>query len=174
MEVRQHMVKVKSVKIDGEEILFFNSAVYIFADSSGYILELDMIVSEVQQRKYEKEDNLIIEMELEDGRVFTNIMHVRPWPGKLPGLTLFCNIGDCQEYPGFKVFDENDSEFPDIEEGITLEEIRRVEMPYEKITLKLTLPIDQTEWLAKQRKSDLNKLFQSLIYSHWEKLKDET
>src|SRR5690606_9701321 len=157
-----------------EEILFFNSAVYIFADSSGYILELDMIVSEVQQRKYEKEDNLIIEMELEDGRVFTNIMHVRPCPGKLPGLTLFCNIGDCQEYPGFKVFDENDSEFPDIEEGITLEEIRRVEMPYEKITLKLTLPIDQTEWLAKQRKSDLNKLFQSLIYSHWEKLKDET
>lgn len=163
------MVKVKSVIIDGNEVYFFKSAVYVFADSEGYALELDMIVSEVTQRKYQNEENLIIEMELEDGRVFSNIMEVRPWPGKLPGLTLYCGIDDMEEYPGFSVVSENDVEFPDIEEGITLEEIRKVEMPIEKITLKLNLPINQTEWLAKQKKAKLNELIQEMIYEYWEK-----
>lgn len=163
------MVKVKSVKIDGNEVQFFNSAVYVFADSESYALELDMIVSEVTQRKYQNEENLIIEMELEDGRVFSNIMAVRPWPGKLPGLTLYCGIDDMGEYPGFSVVSENDVEFPDIEEGITLEEIRKVEMPNERITLRLNLPIDQTEWLTKQKKAKLNELFQEIIYEYWER-----
>ena len=174
VEVREQMVKVKSVKIDGEEVYFFNSAVYIFADSTGYTLELDMIVSEVRQRKYENEENLIIEMELEDGRVFSNIMHVRPWPGKLPGLTLFCGISSVDEYPGFAVVGENDVEFPDIEAGITLEEIRKVEMPFEKNSLRLNLPIERTEWLSSQKKGKLSDLFQEMIYDYWDKQRKET
>ena len=41
------MVAVKSVKVDGESIHVFNSAIYIFEASSRLTLELDMIVSEV-------------------------------------------------------------------------------------------------------------------------------
>jgi hypothetical protein len=59
--------------------------------------------------------------------------------------------------------------FPNIEEGITLEEIRRVEMPNEKITLKLNLPIEQTEWLMKQKKSDLDEMFKEIIYDYRKK-----
>ena len=64
---------------------------------------------------------------------------------------------------------ENDSFFPNIEEGITIEDIRKVEMPNEKVTLKLNLPIDQIEWIAKQKKQDLNELFKEMIYEYWKK-----
>ena len=74
-----------------------------------------------------------------------------------------------EEYLDFHIVNENDSSFPNLEEGITIEEIRKVEMPNEKITLKLNLPIDQTEWLSKQKVKDLNNIFKELIYEYWGK-----
>jgi hypothetical protein len=43
------VTKIKSVKIDGEGIYIFNSALYIFESSTGFTLELDMIVTEVYE-----------------------------------------------------------------------------------------------------------------------------
>ncbi|UGB32904.1 hypothetical protein [Metabacillus sp. B2-18] len=60
---------------------------------------------------------------------------------------------------------ESNSSFPDIEEGITLEEIRKVEMPLEDITLKLKLPIDKVEWLRKLKKKEVTDMMEEfLIY----------
>ena len=42
-------------------------------------------------------------------------------------------------------------------------------MPNEKVTLKLNLPIDQIEWIAKQKNTDLNELFKEMIYEYWKK-----
>ena len=71
------MVTVHSVKIDGESIHVFNSAIYIFESGSRLTLELDMIVSEVTLNKYRNEDNLITEIELDDGRIFSSIMNLK-------------------------------------------------------------------------------------------------
>jgi len=163
------MAVVKSVRIDGEIIHVFKSAIYVFEASSGYTLELDLIVSEVVLKKYKKEDNLIIGIELEDERVLNTIMHVKILAGGLPQLHLFCEIDDPDDYYFLDRVNENDSWFPNIEEGIAIEEIRKVEMPDEDIKLKLILPIDQVEWLKNQKKARLNELFKDFIYNHWKK-----
>ncbi|HHW39168.1 MAG TPA: hypothetical protein GXX18_18355 [Bacillales bacterium] len=163
------MVKVKTVKIDGEEIHIFNSAVYILESSLGYTLDLDIIVSEVAAKKYRNEENLIVEMELEDSRMLTFYMNLKSLSGGLPQLNLFCEISDASEYSGFQIVNENDLSFPNIEAGITLDEIRKYEMPNEKVTLKLTLPIDQVEWLKKKKSKELSEIFKEVIYEYWGK-----
>ncbi|WML49018.1 hypothetical protein RCG23_02610 [Neobacillus sp. PS3-34] len=163
------MVKVKSVKIDGDDIHYFNTAIYIFESSSGYTLELGMVVSEVVLRKYKNEENLILEIELQDGRVFNTIMHPQGMSGGLPQLHLYCPLNDIEDYQDFQLVKENDFSFPKIDEGITLEEIRKYEMPNEKVNLKLNLPIDQSEWLAKQKKGNIDKIFKEAIYDYWKK-----
>lgn len=161
------MVGVKSVIIDGETFYIFNSAIYIFESSTGSTLEVDMIVSEVTLRKYKDRESLIAEIELEDGRVISSFMFLKSLPGRLPRLNLFCELDENENYEGVLRISENDLAFPDIEEGITLEDIRKVEMPNEKITLKLNLPIDQVEWLREQKNRDLNLLFKELLYKHF-------
>ncbi|MEH7158412.1 hypothetical protein [Neobacillus drentensis] len=161
------MVVVKSVTIDGEGIHIFRSAIYIFESSSGLTLELDLIVSEIAIKKYKTIENLIVEIELEDGRMIHSIMHVKILTGGLPQLNLFCGIDDLHEYEDFNRVNENDAWFSNLEEGITIEDIRKVEMPNEDVSLKLNLPIDQVEWLKKQKKKSLNEIFQKLIYDFW-------
>jgi hypothetical protein len=163
------MAAVKSVKIDGETIHIFNSAIYIFESTSGYTLELDLIVSEVTERKYKKEQNLIIEIELESGRLIDSIMHLKSLSGGLPQLNLFCDLDTIDEYEELKRVNENSSSFPNVEEGITLEEIRKVEMPNENISLKLNLPIDQVEWLKRQKKANLNEMLKEFISEYWKR-----
>ncbi|CAH2713815.1 hypothetical protein BACCIP111895_00969 [Neobacillus rhizosphaerae] len=163
------MVVVKSVKFDGESIHVFKNAIYIFESNSGFTLELDMIVSEVVVKKYKKEDNLIVEIELEDGRIINSIMNVKILQGGLPQLNLLCELEDTQEYEDFDRVNENDSWFPNIEEGITLDEIRKVEMPNEEVRLKLKLPIDQVDWLKNQKRKALNEMFKEFIYDYWKK-----
>jgi hypothetical protein len=114
---------------------------------------------------------LIIEIELEDGRIIHSIMNVKILPGGLPQLNLFSDLGDEDDYIDFERVNENDSWFPNIEEGITIEAIRKVEMPLEDMNLRLKLPIDQVEWLKKQKKKDLNELFKEMLYDIW-KAKD--
>jgi hypothetical protein len=167
------MVAVQSVKIDGENLYFFKSAIYIFESNMGFTLQLDVIVSEVVVKKYKKEENLIIEIELDDGRIMESIMHLKILPGGLPQLNLYCEIDDIHDYQGFNTFHENDSCFPNIEEGITLNEIREVEMPYEDVRLKFTLPIDQVEWMKTQKNKALNEMFKEFIYEYWKKQESE-
>ncbi|RFU70382.1 hypothetical protein D0469_07210 [Peribacillus saganii] len=161
------MAAVKSVKIDGKEIRIFNSAIYIVESNTRYTLELDIIVSEVAERKYGREENLIIEIELQDGRMINSIMHVQQVAGELPKLNLYCNLDEIDEYPDFQLLTENDIEFPNIEKGITLAEIRQFEMPNENIRFKLTLPIDQAEWLKNLKQKELNQFFKEAIYEYW-------
>lgn len=163
------MAVVKSVKIDGENIHIFNSAIYIFESHSGYTLELDLVVSEVTERKYKKEQNLIIEIELENGRLIDSIMHLKSLSGGLPQLNLFCDLNDIDEFADLDRVNESSSWFPNVEEGVTLEEIRKVEMPNENISLKVNLPINQVEWLKKQKKSSLNEMLQEFITEYWKK-----
>ena len=157
------MFKVKTVKIDGEEIHVFNSAIFIFEASTGLTLECNVIVTEVVVKKYQREENVIVEIELEDGRIINSIMMVNIIHGGLPQLHLCCDIDDTEDYKDFDRVNENDTRFPDIEEGVTLEDIRKVEMPIEPITLKLKLPIDQVEWLKKQKKNELNEIISEII-----------
>jgi hypothetical protein len=161
------MVVVKSVKIDGESIHLFKSVIYIFESSAGFTLQFDMIVSELVVKKYKEFENLIVEIEREDGRVLNSIMHLKIFQGKLPLLNLFCELDDIHEYENIKVVHEDDSWFPNIEEGITIEDIRKVEMPIEEVRLKLKLPIDQVEWLKDQKPKDLNEIFKEMIYELW-------
>ncbi|SEN37755.1 hypothetical protein SAMN05192533_11246 [Mesobacillus persicus] len=163
------MVGVKSVKLDGESIYVFNSAIYLFESASSCSLELGLIVSEVAFKKYKDMESLIVEIELDDGRILSSFMYLRTLPGRLPQINLFCELDETENYEGFHSVSENDSVFPNIEEGITLEDIRKVEMPNEKATLKLTLPIDQVEWLKNQKASDLNSIFKDLIYVYMNK-----
>jgi hypothetical protein len=163
------MSAVKSVKIDGETIHIFNSAIYIFESALGYTLELDLVVTEVTERKYKKEQNLIIEIELESGRLIDSIMHVKALSGGLPQLNLYCDLDTLDEYEELDRVNENSSSFPNVEEGITLEEIRKVEMPNENIHLKLNLPIDQVEWLKSQKKASLNEMLSEFISEYWKK-----
>jgi hypothetical protein len=167
------MITVKVVKIDGEDIHIFNSAIYILESNSGYTLELDIIVSEVVVRKYRQEENLIVEIELQDGRMITSYMNLKSLSGGLPQLNLFCELNDIGEYKDFQIVNENDLSFPDIQEGITIEEIRKYEMPNEKVTLKLNLPIDQVEWLKNQKSRDLTEIFKEAIYDYWRKYNRE-
>lgn len=163
------MAEVKLVKIDGESIHVFNSAIYIYESNEGLSLQLDLIVSEVTVKKYRALDNLIVEIELVDGRLINAIMHVNSLSGGLPQLNLFMEIEDIREYEDLDRVNENDARFPTIEEGITLADIRKVEMPVEEVKLKLKLPIDQVEWLTKQKKAALNELFKEFLYDYWEK-----
>jgi hypothetical protein len=158
------MVVVKSVKIDGESIHVFKSVIYIFESNAGSTLQLDMIVSELVVKKYKEFENVIVEIELEDGRILNSIMHLKIFQGRLPLLNLFCELDDIQEFENIKVVHEDDSWFPNIEEGITIEDIRKVEMPIEEVRLKLKLPIDQVEWLKDQKSKDLNEIFKDMIY----------
>ena len=134
------MVVVKSVAIDGESIHVFRNGIYIFESSSGFTLELDLIVSEIVVKKYKNVENVIVEIELEDGRMINSIMHVKILTGGLPQINLFCELDDIHDYEGFSRVGENDSWFPNIEEGITIEEIRKVERigPPERIHPCLT------------------------------------
>ncbi len=168
------MTEVKSVKLDGESIYVFNSAIYIYKSAEGYFLQLDLIVSEVAVKRYKGLDNLIVEIELEDGRLINTFMHVNSLPGGLPRLNLYFELEDIREYEDFDVVNENNGSFPNIEDGITLEEIRKVEMPDEEVKIKLKLPIDQVEWLTKQKKGALNELFKEFIYDYWKKQRKES
>lgn len=163
------MVVVKSVRIDGEKIYIFKSAIYVFQSSLGYSLQLDIIVSEVVVKKYKQFENLILEIELEDGRIINSIMKLKILPGGLPQLNLYSELDSIDEYEDFNRLNENDVWFPNIEKGITIEEIRKVEMPDEELKLKLKLPIDQTEWLSKQKKASLNDIFKDMIFEYWKK-----
>lgn len=163
------MAEVKEIKIDGESIHIFNSAIYILESSAGYTLELDMIVSEVVVKKFKNEENVIVEIELQDGRMINSYMHVKSLSGGLPQLNLFCELNEIDEYEDFHMVNENDLSFPNIEEGLTLADIRKYEMPDEKITLKATLPIDQVEWLKKQKSKDLTEIMKEAIYDYWRK-----
>ncbi|PLT32075.1 hypothetical protein [Bacillus sp. V5-8f] len=161
------MVDIKSVKIDGDSIYVFNSAIYIVESSSRFTLELDMIVSEIVERKYGNEENLILEIELNDGHMINTIMHVQRLSGGLPKLNLYCELNDIEEFGNLQVFSENDISFPEIEKGITIEDIRKIEMPNEQVRLKVTLPIDQAEWVKNQKQADLNRFFREAIYEYW-------
>lgn len=130
-----------------------------------------MIVSEIVVNKYGQEENLILEIELEDGRVINAIMHPQRLPGELPQLHLYCEIDDREEYGNINIVHENDS-FPKIEDGITLQDIRKVEMPEEKVVLKVKLPIDQAEWL-RSHKANLNEILKKAIYDYWRKREGE-
>jgi hypothetical protein len=163
------MAGIKSINLDGEEIYVFNSAIYIFESSEGSTLEVDLIVSEVTLRKYQDRESLITEIELEDGRSLSSFMFLKSVPGKLPRLSLFCELGPEESYEGVLRIGEDHLDFPDIEAGITLEEIRKVEMPNEKITLKLNLPINQVEWLKGQKNKELNQLFRELLEEYLER-----
>jgi hypothetical protein len=163
------MVCVKSVKIDGEAIRVFKSMIYIFESNSGFTLELDMIVSEVTVKRYKNEETLIIEIELEDGRLISSIMNVKFLSGRLPQMNVYMDVEGPDDYYDFQRMNENDNLYPELEEGITIEEIRKVEMPNEKVTLKLNLPIDQIEWLKEQKARDLNEIFKELIKDYWNK-----
>lgn len=165
------MVQIREIKIDGESIHFFQSAIYIFESSTGHSLELMMVVSEIVEAKYKDLENLFLEIELNDKRVFSIIMNPQRITGGLPKLCLFCDIDSVEEYQGFQIVQESDQNFPDIEEGITIEEIRKQEMPNVKVNLKLTLPIDQKEWLDKQKKKDLEYFIRESIYEYWNKQK---
>ncbi len=158
------MVEVKTVNLDGEDVHIFNSAIYILETSSGFSLELDIIVSEVALKKYSNRESIIAEIELSDNRVISSFMYIKSIPGRLPQLNLNCVIDDPFEYRGIDHFDENQIDFPDIEKGISLADIRKVEMPDEKITLKLTLPIDQVEWLRGKTSKELKQIFKAIIY----------
>lgn len=171
MKWGRRMVRVQSVKIDGEEIYVFKSMIYIFESNSNYTLELDMIVSEVVMKRYKNEETLIVEITLEDGRIISSIMNLKILSGRLPQLNMYMEIADPDEYSGLQRILENESFFPNLEEGITIEEIRKVEMPNEKMTLKLNLPIDQIEWLKKQKAQELNAILKDFIYDYWKKQK---
>nr|WP_295969987.1 hypothetical protein [uncultured Bacillus sp.] len=165
------MTKIRTVRIDGEQIHVFNSALYIFESSKGHTLELEMIVSEVVLNKYLHEENLIIEIELEDDRVISSIMYLKTFAGGLPQLNLYCELdeGDLRLYQDFDMITEYDLNFPNIEEGITLEEIRKVEMPDKNIKLKVKLPIDQCEWLELLEREQLNEIIKEMIDDYWKK-----
>ncbi|UII56408.1 hypothetical protein LS684_02670 [Cytobacillus spongiae] len=163
------MGKVKAVKIDGEAIHFFKSQIYVYQSTTGYTLELDMIVSEVAVQKYRREETWIVEVELEDGRVISSYMHLKSLSGGLPQLNLFCQLAHAEEYGELPVFTETDVIFPDFEQGITLDEIRQFEMPYEKIGLKISLPIDQVEWLKQRKNRELSDMLKEAIYDYWKK-----
>ena len=163
------MAGIKSINLDGEEIYVFNSAIYIFESSAGNTLEVDMIVSEVTLRKYQNRESLITEIEMEDGGLISSFMFLKSVPGKLPRLSLFCELDPDEPYEGILRISEEQQDFPDIEAGITLEEIRKVEMPNEKITLKLNLPINQVEWLKEKKNRELNGLFRELLGEYLEK-----
>ena len=162
------MVGVKMVNLDGEEIYIFNSAIYILETSSGFSLELDIIVSEVALKKYSNRESIIAEIELTDNRVISSFMYIKSIPGRLPQLNLNCEVDSPDEYQDLDYINENETDFPNIEEGITLADIRKVEMPDEKITLKLTLPIDQVEWLRGKKPKELNQIIKSIIYDYME------
>ncbi|MDQ0226357.1 hypothetical protein [Metabacillus niabensis] len=163
------MVKVQEIKIDGEGLHVFNSAIYIIESSTGYTLQLDAVVSEVVVLKYQNEETLLVEIELQDGRQITSFMHLKRLSGGLPQLNLFCELNDIDDFHDFLMINENDSSYPNVEDGITLEEIRKYEMPSEKITLKLKLPIEQTEWLSEQKTGDLSNIIKEAIYDYWRK-----
>jgi hypothetical protein len=166
------MVEVKSVKIDGTIIHIFKSVIYIFESSSmGYTLELGLVVTEVVLRKYGHEENLILEIELQDGRILNTIMHPQGLSGGLPQLNLYCDVDNVEDYQDLQIVKESDDSFPKLDEGITLEEIRKHEMPNEKVNLKLNLPIDQVEWLARQKRIVLESIIKEAIYDYWEKQK---
>ncbi|PAD66382.1 hypothetical protein CHH83_24305 [Bacillus sp. 7586-K] len=163
------MVKVQEIKIDGEGLHVFNSAIYIIESSTGYTLQLDAVVSEVVVLKYQNEVTLLVEIELQDGRQITSFMHLKRLSGGLPQLNLYCELNDIDDFHDFLMINENDSSYPNVEDGITLEEIRKYEMPNEKITLKLKLPIEQTEWLIEQKPGDLSNIIKEAIYDYWRK-----
>ncbi|MCM3567614.1 hypothetical protein [Neobacillus mesonae] len=163
------MAEVRSVKIDGEKLYIFNGVIYIYESTEGFSLQLDIIVSEVVVKRYKDLDNLIVEIELDDGRVIDAIMHVNSLQGGLPQLNLYVELEDSHEYGDLDVVNENEAWSSNLEEGITLEEIRKVEMPEEVVKLKLKLPIDQAEWLVKQKKPVLNELFKEFINEYWKK-----
>lgn len=163
------MVKVQEIKIDGKGLHVFNSAIYIIESSTGYTLQLDAVVSEVVVLKYQNEETLLVEIELQDGRQITSFMHLKRLSGGLPQLNLFCELDDIDDFHDFLMINENDSSYPNVEDGITLEEIRKYEMPNEKITLKLKLPIEQTEWLSEQKTGDLSNIIKEAIYDYWRK-----
>ena len=160
------MVGVKSVNLDGEKIYIFNSAIFILETSAGFSLELDIIVSEVALKKYSSRESIIAEIELTDNRVISSFMYIKSIPSRLPQLNLNCEIDSPDEYKGLDHIDENEANFPDIEKGISLANIRKVEMPDEKITLKLTLPIDQVEWLRGKKPRELKQMIKAFIYDH--------
>lgn len=157
------MIKIRSIHIDGENIYYFNSVIYLFQTSSECTLQLDIIVSEIVIKKYNDRENHIIEVELENGSLVTSFMTVNILPGKIPHMNFVSEVADVNEYRELPIVQENDLNFPDIEKGITLEEIRQVEMPYQKVSLKLTLPIDQVEWLQKKTKKELDAIFEDVL-----------
>ncbi|WP_028392736.1 hypothetical protein [Bacillus cihuensis] len=172
------MPQIKRVKINGEEIRLLNNVLYLhYSEGDGYSLLLDTVITEVDARKYSHKDKAEVLLRYDDDKeesldmFITGVTEVGN--GDVPVLELEVNIDNHEKFRNLEVVngDSIECKFPDPTVGITIEEVRKIDMPSDKIDITAILPIDLKEWLHSN--NNISEILKEALYDYINKKASE-
>ncbi|MEH7157458.1 hypothetical protein [Neobacillus drentensis] len=170
-------MEIKSIKINDEMIHIFDYALFIFdGNENDYSLSLDIMVSEVVALKFYNEDKVKVCWQYNNGEEQTfmmNLDHVTEVGNtEIPELNLTVDIDNPKDFWWLKTVNfDTKEEYPSLRKDITIDEIRKVEMPDRELDLTVMIPIDLEEWLY--RSDNQSEILKEALYDYRKKKASE-
>jgi hypothetical protein len=166
---------IKSVKLNDEPIHVFDYNWYIYDHEDGdYDLNLELIITEIVAGKFNFEDKVNVSLRYDNEEEQNLLMSVdsviEVGHPEIPTIDFSGPIDDPKEFEGLRIVKWKTSyeEYRFHKEDITIEEIRKVEMPNRdvNINLNLNLPIDLQEWVE-QNEGKVKEIIEESLYNFW-------
>ncbi|MDQ0975878.1 hypothetical protein QFZ31_005756 [Neobacillus niacini] len=151
------MKDIKYVRINEELIHVFDYVRYVYDNEIGdCFFHLDLIVTEVVIIKYVFDQEVKVSLVYNNGEEHTFTMLVQGVTevgnAEIPILELCVKIDDPEKFQELKIVKwDTPLEEYSLGNNITIEEIRRIEMPNREVQFEATLPIDLEEWVYSNR-----------------------
>lgn len=169
---------INKVQINGEAIHVFDYICYFIKSAENdYRLNIELVVSEVVAKKYYRHGQIDVQLTYENEEVEMLIMDIDyleevSGDAEIPIMELGATLTSIEGYEDIKVYDDSviwneDRGWPRVTPSVTIEDIRRVEMPDEEIdiSMTLTLPIDLTEWIHKNN-VNFEEILKEALYEY--------
>lgn len=167
---------INKVQINGEAIHVFDYIWYLIKiTENDYRLNIELVVSEVVAKKYYRHGEIDVQLTYENEEVETLIMDIDYLEGvsgdaAIPIMELGVTLTSIDGYEDIKVYDDSviwreGGEWPRVSPSVTIEDIRKIEMPDEIIDISVTLPIDLTEWIHTNH-DNIGEILKEALYDY--------
>lgn len=167
------MRKITTIKLNNQEEHIYSYEMYIFdEEEDGYDFHIEVVISEIVAEKYYEASEIdvtIIYENNEEKQLSMKVFDItQVGNAEVPILHLCKESINIDEYRDLRVFNVDNYEVRDIKSDLTIEDIRKVEMPLSEVYTTLILPIDQTEWIDWTGEG-INEMLSEAIYDYWKK-----
>ncbi|MES1047224.1 hypothetical protein FOA22_22480 [Heyndrickxia oleronia] len=170
------MSKIVTVKFDNEPVHVFDSTIYIYQNESNkFGLNLEFIITEIVAKKYHYyRDKVNVTFELSNGMIKNYPMSVEDVTevgnAEIPVIFLHTDIPSIEGFEDVIILDDDtfNEKYPELNKNISIEEIRKVEMPKEDVDIEVNLPIDLAEWIYANEKN-MSAILEEALHDYWKK-----